>query len=137
MPKSKNKNQISIPEILNSLTGVVLKVDIEGDEYKILNDIKKNSKKIIFLIIEFHDVNKHLNKIRNFLKNLDLKIIHIHANNYGGIDKKNNPRVLELSLINSKIFKIRNIYSKNKYPIPNLDYKNFKRRDDIKIKFNK
>ena len=135
--KAKNKNQISIPEIIKPLSNVVLKVDIEGDEYKILNDIKKNSKKIIFLIIEFHDVNKHLYKIRDFLKNSDLKIIHIHANNYGGIDKKNNPRVLELSLINSKIFKIKNIYSKNKYPIPNLDYKNFKRRDDIKIKFNK
>jgi len=135
--KAKNKNQISIPEIIKPLSNVVLKVDIEGDEYKILNDIKKNSKKIIFLIIEFHDVNKHLYKIRDFLKNSDLKIIHIHANNYGGIDKKNNPHVLELSLINSKIFKIKNIYSKNKYPIPNLDYKNFKRRDDIKIKFNK
>ena len=135
--KPKNKNQISISEILKSLRNVVLKIDIEGDEYKILNDVKKNSKKIIFLIIEFHDVNKNLNKIKNFLKNLDLKVIHIHANNYGGIDKKNNPKVIELSLINSKIIKIKKIYSKKKYPILNLDYKNFKRRDEIKIKFNK
>ena len=30
---------------------IVLKVDIEGDEYKILNDIKKNSNKIVFLLI--------------------------------------------------------------------------------------
>ena len=135
--KSKNKNQISIPEILKSLKNVVLKVDIEGDEYKILKDIKKNSKKIIFLIVELHDVNIHLNKIKNFLKNLDLKVVHIHANNYGGIDEKNNPKVIELSLINSKIIKIKKIYSKKKYPILNLDYKNFKRRDDIKIKFNK
>ena len=45
-----------------------------------------------------------------------------------------NPNTQNFS---KKIFKIKNIYSKNKYPIPNLDYKNFKRRDDIKIKFNK
>ena len=135
--KCKNNNQISISKILKPLKNVVLKVDIEGDEYKILNDIKKNSKKIIFLIIEFHNIHKNLVKIKKFLDNLDLKVIHTHANNYGGINKKKIPKVLELSLINSKIIKIKNIYSKRKYPIVNLDYKNFKRRDDIKIKFKK
>ena len=142
-----DKKIVSIVLQVNGKKKLLINAPFESSQENILEIIRKNnnipssyyenSKKVIFLIIEFHDVNKHLNKIRNFLKNLDLKIIHIHANNYGGIDKKNNPRVLELSLINSKIFKIKNIYSKNKYPIPNLDYKNFKRRDDIKIKFNK
>ena len=134
--KSKNNKQKSISDILKPLNDIVLKVDIEGDEYKILNDIKKNSKKIIFLIIEFHDIHKNLIKLQKFLNNLDLKIIHIHANNYGGVNKKKDPKVLELSLINSKIIKIKKKYSKRKYPIINLDYKNFKRRDDIKIRFN-
>tara|TARA_Y100000992_G_scaffold268919_1_gene208330 strand:+ start:69 stop:848 length:780 start_codon:yes stop_codon:yes gene_type:complete len=134
--KSKNNSQKSISEILKPLNDIVLKVDIEGDEYKILNDIKKNSKKIIFLIIEFHDIHKNLRKLQKFLNNLDLKIIHIHANNYGGISKKNVPKVIELSLINSKKIKIKKIYSKRKYPIVNLDYKNLKRRDEIKIRFN-
>ena len=134
--KSKNNKQESISDILKPLNDIVLKVDIEGDEYKILNDIKKNSKKIIFLIIEFHDVNKHINKIKNFLKNLDLKIIHIHANNYGGIDKYGNPKVIELSLLNTKEVKVNNVFSKKQYPILNLDFKNFKRNDEIKIKFN-
>ena len=134
--KSKNNKQKSISDILKPLNDIVLKVDIEGDEYKILNDIKKNSKKIIFLIIEFHNIHKNLRKLQKFLNNLDLKIIHIHANNYGGVNKKKDPKVLELSLINSKIIKIKKKYSKRKYPIINLDYKNFKRRDDIKIRFN-
>ena len=114
----------------------MLKVDIEGDEYKVLNDIKKNSKKISFLIIELHDIHKNLGRIRNFIKKSDLKIIHIHANNYGGIDKNKNPKVIELSMINSKKFKINKILSKRRYPVISLDYKNFKRRDDIKIEFN-
>ena len=88
------------------------------------------------LIIEFHNLQKNLSKIKKFLKKLDLKIIHIHANNYGGVDKHNNPKVIELSLINTRKIKIKNIFSKRKYPIINLDYKNFKRRDDIKIEFN-
>jgi hypothetical protein len=132
----RNNKEITIPKILKNYKDVFLKVDIEGDEYKILNDIKKNSKKIIFLIIEFHDLQKNLSKIKKFLKGLDLKIIHLHANNYGGVDKHNNPKVIELSLINTKKIKIKNIFSKRKYPIINLDYKNFKRRNDIKIKFD-
>ena len=134
--KSKNKNQISIPEILKPLNSVVLKVDIEGDEYKILDDIKKNSKKIIFLVIEFHSMHKNIEKIKKFLNKLDLKIIHIHANNYGGIDKYGNPKVIELSLLNTKEIKVNNVFSKKQYPILNLDFKNFKRNDEIKIKFN-
>ena len=100
--KKRNDNETTIPDILANYNEIFLKVDIEGDEYKILNDIKRNSSKIIFLVIEFHDVNKNIEKIKNFIKKLDLKIIHIHGNNYGGLDKNNNPKVIELSLLNSK-----------------------------------
>ena len=81
--------------------------------------------------------SKNLIKIRNFITKSDLKIIHIHANNYGGIDKKGIPKVIELSMLNSKKIKINKILSKRKYPIIDLDYKNFKRREDIKIEFNR
>ena len=135
--KEKSNEETTIPRIINNHNKVVLKVDIEGDEYKILNDIKKNSKRIFFLLIEFHDVHKNLTKIRNFITKSDLKIIHIHANNYGGIDKNGIPKVIELSMLNSKKIKINKILSKRKYPIIDLDYKNFKRREDIKIEFNR
>lgn len=134
--KKKNNKEITISEILKDYKEVFLKIDIEGDEYKILNDIKKNSKKIVFLVIEFHNLDKNILQIKKFLEKLDLKIIHIHANNYGGIDKYGNPKVIELSLLNRKKIKLNNTFSKKKYPIVNLDYKNFKRREDIKIKFN-
>ena len=93
--KKRNDNETTIPDILANYNEIFLKVDIEGDEYKILNDIKRNSSKIIFLVIEFHDVDKNIKKIKNFLEKLDLKIIHIHGNNYGGLDKNNNPKVIE------------------------------------------
>jgi hypothetical protein len=135
--REKSNEETTIPKILNNHNKVVLKVDIEGDEYKILNDIKKNSKRIFFLLIEFHNVHKNLTKIRNFIRKSDLKIIHIHANNYGGIDKNGIPKVIELSMLNSKKIEMNRILSKRKYPIIDLDYKNFKRREDIKIEFNK
>ena len=135
--KVKGTQETTIPKIINNHNKVVLKIDIEGDEYKILNDINKNSKRIFFLLIEFHNVHKNLIKIRNFIKKSDFKIIHIHANNYGGIDKNGIPKVIELSMLNSKKIKINKILSKRKYPIIDLDYKNLKRREDIKIEFNK
>ena len=134
--KPKNDKEITITKILKNYEDVFLKIDIEGDEYKILNDIKKCSKKIIFLVIEFHDIHKNINKIKIFLKKLDLKIIHIHANNYGGADKFGNPKVIELSMLNTKKIKVSKKSSKRKYPLPNLDFKNLKRRNDIEIKFN-
>jgi hypothetical protein len=41
-----------------------------------------------------------------------------------------------ISLLLFKKFKINKILSKRRYPVIGLDYKNFKRRDDIKIEFN-
>ena len=42
--KEKGNEETTIPRIINNHNNVVLKIDIEGDEYKILNDIKnKNS----------------------------------------------------------------------------------------------
>ena len=135
--KKKNQKEITISEILSNYKDVILKIDIEGDEYKILSDIKKNSKKIIFLIIEFHQIHKNIEKLKKFLNKMDLKIVHIHANNYGGVDVDGDPKVVELSLLNAKKFNISNTYNKKNHPIINLDYKNFKRRDDVKIRFNK
>jgi hypothetical protein len=131
----KNKNEISIKEILDKKKNIILKIDIEGDEYKILNTINKEQNKINLLIIEFHNILKNISKIKKFLSNSKFKIIHIHANNYGGIDKFNNPNVIEVTLLNSKKFFVNRQKSKQKYPIMGLDFKNLKRRQDIKIKF--
>ena len=132
----KSKNEISIKEILNKKQNIVLKIDIEGDEYKILKAVKSNYHKINLLIIEFHNISKNMIKIKKFLSNSKLKIIHLHANNYGGVDKFNNPNVIEVSLINSKKFSVNRKKSTEYYPIPGLDFKNLKRREDIKLKFD-
>ena len=136
VPKKKKINQVTVNEALKDFQNTLLKIDIEGDEYGVLDQINKNSKKINLLIIEFHNVKKNIKKIKKFLKKSNLKIIHIHANNYGGIDKNGIPRVLEISLLNKKKFKISKNKSNYSYPICGLDYSNLKRREDIKLIFN-
>ena len=126
--KIANIKNIIGPGIGNQKKYLTTKIVLKDEDWKL--NYSEQSKKLLKL----HNIN--LNKIKKFLKKLDLKVIHIHANNYGGVDKYNNPKVIELSLINTRKIKIKNIFSKRKYPIINLDYKNFKRRDDIKIEFN-
>ena len=132
----KSKNEISIKEILDKKKNVILKIDIEGDEYKILNVINKEQSKINLLLVEFHNISKNMKKIKDFLNKSKFKIIHLHGNNYGGVDRFNNPNVIEVTLLNSKKIFVNRQKSRKIYPIKGLDFKNLKRRQDIKIKFN-
>ena len=134
--KSKNKKEISIKKILKNKKNILLKIDIEGDEYKVLEPIKKNFQHIYLLIIEFHNIHKNISKIKKFLVKSKLKLIHIHGNNYSGTNKNKDPNVIEMTMLNSKKFKILKNKSNFKYPIIGLDYVNFKRRKDIELKFN-
>ena len=49
------------------------------------------------LIIEFHDIDLHEKKILNFINAFELKLTHIHANNFAIPDKNGNPTVIELT----------------------------------------
>ena len=47
---------------------------------KVLKDVNKNFKKLNLVIIEFHNINKNLKKIRSFINQTKLRNIHINAN---------------------------------------------------------
>ncbi len=94
------KPLITIDEIIKMTNGsknIFFKIDIEGSEYRILDDIIKNSDCICGIVIEFHDIDLHLEKIQNFIANLKLKLIHIHANNCGEPTSLGMPVVIELT----------------------------------------
>src|SRR6056300_522783 len=129
-------SEISINEAIRDKNNVLLKIDIEGDEYNILNDVDKNFDRLNLLIIEFHDLQKNLIKIKEFLENTQMKNIHINANNYGMIDETGIPQVIEMTLINPKKFEIKNKKVDWKYPLKELDFKNRERGNAINIEFN-
>ena len=131
----KNK-EITINKILNDHDNLILKVDIEGDEYNILKQILKNSKKINALLIEFHDIQENMNLIKEFIKKIsDLKLIHIHGNNVSCVDKNIDPNIIELTFTNVEKIKFEQKITEKKYPIENLDYKNIHRKDDFVLMF--
>ena len=49
------------------------------------------------IVIEFHEVSKNVEKIKSFIYMLNLKLVHLHINNYATITPGGIPEVMELS----------------------------------------
>jgi hypothetical protein len=94
------KKKITYGDVLkiqNNINNIFFKIDIEGAEYRILDELIKIKNKITGIVIEFHDFDLHQPKIENFINNIGLKLIHIHPNNFQGLDKFGNPYLVELT----------------------------------------
>lgn len=118
---------------------VILKIDVEGSEYNyLLNvDLEELEKKVVSLLIEFHDLQNPqvFEAFKQVMNKLDKYFVlhHIHANNYGTLSN-NIPTVPELSFINRR--HVKKIEEENvKYPINGLDYPNTYQYDDICLDF--
>ena len=109
---------------------IFIKIDIEGDEYRILDDLIKHSEKIIGLVIEFHNVDLHYDQIEKFIKDFELKVVHLHINNSGPLNKYGDPTILEVSFAKNpqKIGSFKSVRH-------NLDQPNIKNKKDIDLKF--
>ena len=114
----------------NLTNNIFLKIDIEGSEYRILNDIIQNQEKITGIVIEFHDFDYHRNVIYNFCSKLDLDLVHIHPNNYAPIDTDGDPTVIELTFERNPIAIGANPVFPHK-----LDMKNYSLEKDIELFF--
>ncbi len=115
----------------NSSEKIFLKIDIEGCEYRILEDIIKHQDRITGLVCEFHDVDLHKEVIYKFINNFKLHYVHIHPNNNGLLDKEGNPTVLELTFEKNP-----QIIGEEK-KIPNiLDQNNNSEFPEQKLEFN-
>ena len=127
------KPSITIEEIIKSTKNsknIFFKIDIEGSEYRVLDNIIKNSNHITGIVIEFHDIDLHLDKIVNFIKKIKLDIVHIHPNNCAERDFFDRPTVLEITFEkNPKLLK-NSVF----FPHP-LDQKNDPKYEDIELIF--
>lgn len=120
---------------LLSQENIFIKCDIEGCEYKLFDTLILNSKKVSGLVIEVHSINEgdNFNNLLNFIAKIDLKLVHIHVNNYFYYTTENGniPDILELTFSSDSAIK----YSTN-VQLPNiLDMPNNMNDVDFKIVF--
>ncbi len=128
-----NSNFISIKDIFNTTSSqnIFLKIDIEGYEYRILDELLNNEDRINGMVIEFHDCDLHLEKLRSFIQKSKFNIVHIHANNYGNIESSQEiPTVLEITFS-------KNAHFKDKCFLPHdFDMPNNPSEEEIILNFN-
>jgi hypothetical protein len=71
-------------ESLGAVHRIVLKADVEGAEYEILDQIVALRERIEVLVIEFHQIAAHVRAIADFVSALRAThvVAHLHGNNY-------------------------------------------------------
>jgi len=107
------------------------KIDIEGSEYSILDDLVKYSDIISGAAIEFHQCDLHMERIVKFLKNFNLILVHTHPNNWEVNGINNVPSVLELT------FSSNPELISNDVSFPHqLDQKNNPNVEDVELIFS-
>ncbi len=97
---AKGEKYCTLKSVLKKIdsNNIFLKIDVEGAEYRFLDTLIENQKRITGLVIELHDCDIHIGKIRKFIENFNLCLVHVHANNYAPIRLDDGlPLVLELT----------------------------------------
>jgi hypothetical protein len=81
------------------------KLDIEGYEYELIDELVELEDRIDGLVIEFHDT---FSRRATFLASLNLlrinyAVLHTHVNNYGGLAPDGEPVVFEVTFLNRRL----------------------------------
>ena len=129
-------NRIRLAEIFERIkhTPIFLKIDIEGSEYRILDEIIELQNFICGMVIEFHDIDLHEEKILKFINNFKLKLVHVHGQNSGGrqyLTSSGDPILLEMKFSN-----VENFLDMNPQIPHDLDQASDPRFEDITLSFN-
>jgi len=118
---SNNQDYCTLSYILDSTKheNIFLKIDVEGSEYRFLDTLIFNQSRISGVVLELHDCDIHLETIKTFIKDFELKLVHIHANNYSPVRLDDQlPLVLELTF--SKYCKLADeTYLPHRFDMPN------------------
>ena len=140
-----NKIDINITNVFskfNNNNNLILKCDIEGSEYEIIEDLMLHEKKICMMIFEFHWIDKKKDLFLEKIKKIQeyFTIIHIHGNNHFDFleDESNIPIILEITFVNNKNFVLdkKDNSSLCFFPVTNLDQPCCPVKDDLYFHFN-
>lgn len=116
----------SLPTLFKKISSeknIIIKMDIEGYEYKVYKDLLNHASQVSVLLLELHYIEsnkKEAAEIIQLLKTKGLFLMHIHGNNTDVlISNSTIPNTLELSFAKADYIEQR--IDENTYPIPGLD----------------
>lgn len=124
---------ISLGQILKSNPAfdtrhdVFLKMDIEGAEYDVTEDIICCQDRIRCIAAEFHDLDERTEEFNVCMQALSSHffVVHVHGNNGASYDLKNDfPSTIEMTFVNRALFDRAFLPSTREYPRNGLDFPN-------------
>lgn len=138
--RDRQNNSATIEDAFNRLPAkcqVFVKMDIEGGEYRVLDDLLRHSQDIVAMAVEFHDVDILSGPFNSLIEKIkrDFYIVHIHGNNMGGMAPFHFPMTPEITFLNKRFFDSTPSPSQLAYPVPGLDRPNHPRLPDFTFEF--
>jgi hypothetical protein len=142
------QQQIPLAPIVADKSDVLLKIDVEGAEYTIFDNLDIGDN-VVGLILEVHDlyIKENQQKLAEIIstKLSDFVLFHLHGNSWGntfdlnlskiqnnGIIIKNFPIVMELSFINKRLLGNWELET-TPFPVPGIDFSNNTESPDIDL----
>lgn len=142
-----NLNEIPLNVLVETKQYPLLKVDVEGAEYHLFDNIDLSN--VSGLLLEVHDLHerKKQEKLIHMIQNTfrELLLFHIHGNVWGntfdlsvsgtgirGLTVPNFPHVLELSFVNKNFVEVYELQTSS-YPIHELDASNHSEKADLEL----
>jgi hypothetical protein len=140
---SNDAHTSNLTHFTDRYNNIFLKIDIEGGEYPWIASLDENKlRKFKQIVIEFHGITNEsfgcgIKDKLNCLEKMSKThyIVHAHGNNNGGETNK-MPNVIELTYVNKNYFPTAPPLNTTPLPIPNVDFPNDSRNNDIDLNFS-
>jgi hypothetical protein len=114
---------------------ILIKMDVEGAEYRLIPELGRFADRIDLLTIEFHDTDPlrpvFETQVRGLLDHF--AIVHLHGNNIAGVAADGLPDALEITFLNER-FAIPE-RCRDRLPLSGLDLPNDPKKPDLIMRF--
>lgn len=128
---------VTLKEVLErtSARKSLLKIDIEGCEYRIVDDVIRSADRILGLVIEFHDTEPLRHVFVDSVKKLQehFGIVHLHANNAVGVAADGLPELLEVTFVQKS--RIPTSEKRAILPLAGIDWPNMPNLPEYGLRF--
>jgi hypothetical protein len=116
---------------------LLLKMDIEGWEYRILDEIVAHQSQFVGFVIEFHDLDLHEERLARFMKSISERfvLIHFHANNHTVLQPGGLALVAEFTFMAKELLEPGEALDRPNLPLAVLDAPNVLGKPDAIVNF--
>jgi hypothetical protein len=89
---------------LSGCKNLLVKMDIEGAEYRVLPELIGLASRVAYLTVEFHETGVFRKTFEDIVRKIQKThfIAHLHGNNGGEVAKDGLPELLEISFVKGR-----------------------------------